>query len=37
MGIDEERLKQIYESWKTEDLMKAITVDKKNLNPLQSI
>lgn len=28
MGIDEERLKQIYESWKTEDLMRAVTVDK---------
>jgi hypothetical protein len=28
MSTDEERLKQIYESWKTEDLMKAVTVDK---------
>jgi transposase-like protein len=33
MGIDEERLKQIYESWKTEDLIKAITVDKTKYEP----
>ncbi len=33
MGIDEERLKKIYERWKTEDLIKAITVDKTKYEP----
>lgn len=28
MGKQEERLKHSYESWKTEDLMKAVTIDK---------
>ncbi len=30
MGIDEDRLRQIYENWKTEDLVKAVTIDKAN-------
>jgi len=34
MGMDEERLKQIYGSWKTEDLMKAVTVDKAKYEPI---
>lgn len=34
MGMDEERLGQIYENWKTEDLIKAVTIDKANYEPL---
>jgi hypothetical protein len=34
MGIDEVRLRQIYENWKTEDLIKAVTIDKANYEPL---
>lgn len=33
MGKQEERLKHSYESWKTEDLMKAVTIDKAQYEP----
>ena len=33
MGMNEERLKQIYQKWRTEDLIKAVTVDKANYEP----
>jgi hypothetical protein len=33
MGIDEEKLKQIYADWKTEDLIKAVTIDKATYEP----
>ena len=33
MGIDEDRLRQIYENWKTEDLIKAVTINKANYEP----
>jgi hypothetical protein len=33
MGIDEERLKQIYANWETVDLMKAVTIDKTKYEP----
>lgn len=33
MGVDEDRLRQIYENWKTEDLIKAVTIDKANYEP----
>lgn len=33
MATDKGRLKQIYESWKTEDLMKAVTIDKAQYEP----
>ncbi len=33
MEIDEEKLKRIYASWGTEDLIKAVTVDKTKYEP----
>ena len=33
MGKQEERLNHSYESWKTEDLMKAVTIDKAQYEP----
>ena len=34
MRIDENKLGQIYENWKTGDLIKAVTIDKENYEPL---
>jgi len=33
MGIDGENLKHVYESWGKQDLVKAVTIDKKNYEP----